>query len=234
MAADGQDRVIVRRGGDHTRRQAQRVALELFTRQGYEATSLRQIAQALGITKASLYYHFPSKEAILRSLFEDRAREAEDLVAWLREQPRSPELVETAVLRWVESFSADKLHGIRFMAANPLIARGTSGADGERIGSHLAALADELVALLPSPAPSDALLVRMSILSINAAVEAAADTDVADTEIIKAAAMAARALLRLVVSSGPDPSPAAAEGHAGAGPGGRKRATVTGSGTRRR
>ncbi len=205
MAGDSPERVIVRRGGDHTRRQAQRVALELFTKQGYEATSLRQIAQALGITKASLYYHFPSKEAILRSLFEDRAREAEDLVVWLREQPRSPALVETAVLRWVESFSSDKLHGIRFIAANPLISRGMSRAHGDRIGSNLTALADELVALLPSPAPSAALLVRMSILSINAAVQAAADTDVADSEIIKAATMAARALVRLIMSSAQDP-----------------------------
>jgi len=200
MGTDSGERVIVRRGGDHTRRQAQRVALELFTSQGYEATPLRQIAEALGITKASLYYHFPSKEAILRSLFEDRAAEAEDLVAWLRTQPRSPELLETAVLRWVESFSADKLQGIRFMAANPLIARAMSSAEGGRVGANLTALADELVALLPSPGPTDGLLVRMSILSINAAVEAAAGTDTDDGDIITTAAAAARALLRLIMA----------------------------------
>jgi AcrR family transcriptional regulator len=200
MGAGGQERMIVRRGGDHTRRKAQRVALELFTKQGYETTSLRQIAQALGITKASLYYHFPSKEAILRSLFEDRATEAEDLVAWLREQPRDPRLLEAGVLRWVESFSTDKLHGIRFMAANPLIARAMSRAEGERIGANLTALADELAALLPSPAPADRLLVRMSILSINAAIAAAADTDITDDEIVQAAATAARALVRLATS----------------------------------
>ena len=199
MGTDSRERSIVRRGGDHTRRHAQRVALDLFTRQGYEATSLREIAQALGITKASLYYHFPSKEAILRSLFEERATEAEDLAAWLREQPRSPRLLEVAVLRWVETFSTDKLHGIRFMAANPLIARTMSRVEGDRIGSNLAAFADELVALLPSPTPANTLLVRMSILSINAAVAAAADSDMADDEIVKAAATAARALVRQVV-----------------------------------
>ncbi|MFG1928508.1 TetR/AcrR family transcriptional regulator [Cryptosporangium sp. NPDC048952] len=206
MGTDNQERVIVRRGGDHTRRQAQRVALELFTKQGYEATSLRQIAEELGITKSSLYYHFPSKEAILRSLFSDRATEAEALVAWVREQPRSPRLLETAVLRWVESLSTDKLHGIRFMAANPLIARTMEGAEEDSVGSNLTALADELVALLPSPTPADTLLVRMSILSINAAVAAAADTDIADDEIVGAATTAARTLIRLV-TSGADPSP---------------------------
>lgn len=37
-------------------------ALQLFTVQGYDATSLRQIADRLGFTKAALYYHFPAKE----------------------------------------------------------------------------------------------------------------------------------------------------------------------------
>jgi AcrR family transcriptional regulator len=44
------------------------VALELFTEQGYDGTSLRQIAEQLGVTKAALYYHFVSKEDILMAL----------------------------------------------------------------------------------------------------------------------------------------------------------------------
>jgi AcrR family transcriptional regulator len=44
------------------------VALDLFTEQGYDGTSLRQIAEQLGVTKAALYYHFESKEDILRAL----------------------------------------------------------------------------------------------------------------------------------------------------------------------
>jgi AcrR family transcriptional regulator len=44
------------------------VALDLFTEQGYDGTSLRQIAERLGITKAAIYYHFESKEDILMAL----------------------------------------------------------------------------------------------------------------------------------------------------------------------
>jgi AcrR family transcriptional regulator len=44
------------------------VALELFTEQGFDATSLRQIAERLGVTKAALYYHFESKDDILMAL----------------------------------------------------------------------------------------------------------------------------------------------------------------------
>jgi len=44
------------------------IALELFTDQGYERTSLRQIADRLGYTKAAIYYHFASKDDILMTL----------------------------------------------------------------------------------------------------------------------------------------------------------------------
>ena len=40
----------------------------LFSTQGYEATSISQIAEAVGIRKASLYSHFDSKQAILDAL----------------------------------------------------------------------------------------------------------------------------------------------------------------------
>ena len=51
-----------------TRRRAVEVALELFTEQGYDKTSLRQIAARLGFSKAAIYYHFASKEDILMEL----------------------------------------------------------------------------------------------------------------------------------------------------------------------
>ena len=51
-----------------TRDQILRAALELFSTQGYDATSLRQIAERLGLTKAALYYHFPAKEHLVVEL----------------------------------------------------------------------------------------------------------------------------------------------------------------------
>jgi AcrR family transcriptional regulator len=181
--------------GAGTRAAAQRVALELFTSQGYASTSLREIAERLGINKASLYHHFASKEDILRSLFSERGAEAEDLLAWLSEQPADPGLVRTAVLRWVDSFTADKLRGIRFLGANPLVAR-TFDADGDRIGDGLNQLVDRLVPLLPSPSGADVVLLRMALLSINAAVQAAAQSGVADEDVVVAARRAADALLQ--------------------------------------
>ena len=44
------------------------VAKDLFVKQGYTATSMRQVAEAVGIGKATIYHHFPDKQAILMTL----------------------------------------------------------------------------------------------------------------------------------------------------------------------
>jgi AcrR family transcriptional regulator len=57
-----------RRPRGATRERILDVALELFNEQGYDKTSLREIAERLGITKAALYYHFERKEEIFLEL----------------------------------------------------------------------------------------------------------------------------------------------------------------------
>ena len=46
------------------------VALDLFSKKGYDSVSLREIADNVGIKKSSIYSHYPSKEAILMDIFE--------------------------------------------------------------------------------------------------------------------------------------------------------------------
>jgi AcrR family transcriptional regulator len=60
-----------KRGGrprGSTRERILDVALDLFTERGYGDTSLREVADELGFTKAALYYHFEKKEDILLAL----------------------------------------------------------------------------------------------------------------------------------------------------------------------
>src|SRR3954465_15238226 len=45
-----------------------RVAARLFASQGYEATSVRAIVEAAGVTKPTLYYHYGSKEGLAQAL----------------------------------------------------------------------------------------------------------------------------------------------------------------------
>ena len=51
-----------------TRERILNVALDLFIEKGFDKTSLRELAEQLGVTKAALYYHFASKEDILMAL----------------------------------------------------------------------------------------------------------------------------------------------------------------------
>jgi AcrR family transcriptional regulator len=48
-----------------------RSAEELFMRQGYEKTSMQQIAGRSGLTKGALYHHFDSKESLLERMCAD-------------------------------------------------------------------------------------------------------------------------------------------------------------------
>lgn len=47
-------------------------ALEAFTRQGYEAAGVQEIAAAAGITKPTLYHYFGSKAGLLTTLFKEQ------------------------------------------------------------------------------------------------------------------------------------------------------------------
>ena len=66
----------VRRGRPgHDQQTVLRVAIELFNRQGYDASSMGDLARELGLTKSAIYHHVPSKVELLR-LALDRALNA--------------------------------------------------------------------------------------------------------------------------------------------------------------
>ena len=55
----------------NTKREILEASLELFSVQGFEATSISQIAGAVGIRKASLYSHFENKQTILDTIVKE-------------------------------------------------------------------------------------------------------------------------------------------------------------------
>jgi AcrR family transcriptional regulator len=69
-------------GSDGTRTQAaiRTAATRLIARQGYEALSMRRLAEEVGLGAAAIYRYYPNKQAMLASLMEAHAREA--LEAW--------------------------------------------------------------------------------------------------------------------------------------------------------
>ena len=56
---------------ERSRRLVLDAALRLFSTRGFRATSVRDIAEAAGVSTGNLYHHFPDKEAIFRTLLDE-------------------------------------------------------------------------------------------------------------------------------------------------------------------
>ncbi|WP_135227970.1 TetR/AcrR family transcriptional regulator [Deinococcus fonticola] len=55
---------------DSTRNRIQTEAARLFVASGYHGVSMREVAEAVGVTKPALYHHFADKEALFLALLE--------------------------------------------------------------------------------------------------------------------------------------------------------------------
>jgi AcrR family transcriptional regulator len=86
-----------------TRDRILETALDLFIERGYDKTSLREIAERVGVTKAALYYHFASKEEIIRTLVQPLVEHLESLAVALAGQPDLKTWGEglAAIVEWV-------------------------------------------------------------------------------------------------------------------------------------
>ncbi len=62
------------------RRQILDQATRLFVTRGYNSISMREIAEACGVTKAALYYHFKDKEHLIMAILEGYLDEIEVLI----------------------------------------------------------------------------------------------------------------------------------------------------------
>jgi AcrR family transcriptional regulator len=61
--------------GEAQRRKLYTVATQLFARQGFEATTLRQIADGAGVSPALLYRYFPAKRAVVLAMYDELSRD---------------------------------------------------------------------------------------------------------------------------------------------------------------
>ena len=104
----------------NTKQEILEAALEMFSVQGFEATSIAQIASAVGIRKASLYSHFDHKQAILDALVQEVMEQYEEhsLFAradWEKDAGNPPQTSEDAV---------QMIQGqIRYILHDPAISR---------------------------------------------------------------------------------------------------------------
>jgi len=98
-----------------TREKILQISARLFIRQGYTATSVNQIAKETGIGKATVYHHFPDKQAIVQALLERSAVRVQQALAEVKAEAdphRQIEAIAGASLR-LRSESFDLFQVIR-------------------------------------------------------------------------------------------------------------------------
>lgn len=163
-----------------TKTEIHRAAVNLFSTQGYDKTSLREIAEQVGITKASLYYHYSSKQELLRAIV---GTFLDDVFAVLR-------LTET--LEWSPETEQDVLGAY----VDVIIAHRSTGPTLLRdIAAVLAAFGDDLDELIaqsrrfqlwlagPDPTAADRLRASAAVESIGAAMSAELELPTRNDEI---------------------------------------------------
>lgn len=69
---------MVQHSPKNGRRRILEVAEKLFTEQGFNAVSIRDIARRCEVTNAALYYHFPSKAELFEEVLEHHAKRLDD------------------------------------------------------------------------------------------------------------------------------------------------------------
>jgi AcrR family transcriptional regulator len=87
-----------------------RVALELFAEQGYERTTIAEIAEAAEISPRTIFAYFPSKEDIV---FYDLSELHERLAVALRDRPESATALDVLREFIVASLTPDETHKLR-------------------------------------------------------------------------------------------------------------------------
>jgi AcrR family transcriptional regulator len=151
--------------GQNARARIQEVALDLFIEEGYDKTSLREIAERLGVTKAALYYHFPTKEDIVASLTEDRIAQIAEVIEWARTQPRGEPMRREFVRRYADLLQGDRHFKImQFFERNQTIAKTLQS--GEAMRAQMMDVMDLLSD--PSEPPEVQLRRSISIIAMHA------------------------------------------------------------------
>jgi AcrR family transcriptional regulator len=116
-------------------------ALELFALKGVGGTSLQMIAQAIGVTKAALYFQFRTKDEIVTAAADDELSRLEAVLDAAEAQP-SRTGKRRALLAGIVDLCVDRRRTVSVILSDPVVLRAFDGQDRyqrmfERLGDLL-------------------------------------------------------------------------------------------------
>ena len=109
---------------NHTREEILEAALDLFSVNGYEATSISQLADAVGIRKASLYSHFANKQEILDTVVETVLKGYAEHSIFARADWDDPEFTKDKTGMTAEAVASLVQGQMRYILHDPHISKG--------------------------------------------------------------------------------------------------------------
>jgi AcrR family transcriptional regulator len=145
--------------GEQTRSDILQAAHDLFTRQGYHGTSMRQIAQQAGLALGGLYNHFSSKEQVFEAVFLafHPYHQVLPLIA-AAQGTNLEELVQDAIRRMVQAVQGHPdfmnlmfIELVEFKSAHARQLFTTLFPQGMQILQHLVGSYPEQIRPIPSP-----------------------------------------------------------------------------------
>lgn len=120
-------------------------ARDLFARQGYRGTPVRQLTSGLSLTPAALYYHFTGKEDVLAGVLASMERDGESIIARMAELERTPEALREVLDRYLDLLARD-IVAFRLVADDVDVQKSA-------VGQRLRVQARDLFAWLTGPSP---------------------------------------------------------------------------------
>jgi AcrR family transcriptional regulator len=152
-----------------TRQRILNIATELFREQGYAGTSIRDIADGLGMTKAALYYHFTCKDDVLDALVAPTIRAIE---AFIESAEKQPDTGAAELLRQFVTILAQNAPNLATTLSDPVVLRIEEGR------WRLTEKQTRLVRLIAGPNPDEIRVLRAHAAfgAIRAAMESLTPT----------------------------------------------------------
>jgi len=135
----------------NTRERIQEVARELFAERGLRNTSLQDIASRLEITKPALYYHFSSRDDLVRSIVQPMVDDLEAFVAAIAPGDNRQLLGDYFDVLWTHR------------VVMGIIVRDLATLGQLELGELMFAWRRKLIALLAGTRPSVAQLTRATV-----------------------------------------------------------------------
>jgi AcrR family transcriptional regulator len=164
------------KAGEGTRTRLLTTALKLFTEHGVEGTSLQMIADALGVTKAAVYYHFKAKDEITEAVAEPALRELEIIAEEASKHRRRGAQTDHVLAGFVDLVVRHRSL-VALFSSDPGITRAIEKSlDGSGAFNK-----DRLLALLVGPAPDTAAMVT-ALVALTGIAMAGGSPDLAELD----------------------------------------------------